>query len=167
VLARAVESEIHRLEPGLPLYDVQSMRKALDGGYGLFAARTGAHFAVIPALVGLSLAMGGLYGMVSCMTSERTHEFGVRIALGADPKSIAWIVIREGARLTVGSTAIGTLAAFAFARLLARFLFGVAPLDPASFALAFAGMSTVTLAATYVPARRAMRVDPAVSLRSE
>jgi putative ABC transport system permease protein len=166
-LATAVEHEIQGLEPNLPLYDVQSMKKALDGGYGLFAVRTGALFATILALLGLSLALVGLYGMVSYMTSERTHEIGVRIALGANPKNIATMVIGDGARLTVAGTVIGLIGAFVLARVLARLLFDVAPTDPTSFALASLCVLIVTLVATYVPARRAMRVDPVVALRSE
>jgi len=129
--------------------------------------RTGALFAAILALLGLSLAVVGLYGMVSYMTSERTHEIGVRIALGANPKNIATMVIGEGARLTVAGTVIGLIGAFVLARVLARLLFGVAPTDPTSFALASLCVLIVTLLATYVPARRAMQVDPVVALRSE
>ncbi len=166
-LAPAIEREIHGLEPDLPLYDVQSMKRALEGGYGLFAVRTGALFAAILAFLGLSLAVVGLYGMVSYMTSERTHEIGVRIVLGANPKAIAMMVIREGARLTLSGTVIGLVGAFVLARVLARLLFGVAPTDPASFAFASICVLIVTLVATYVPARRATRVDPVVALRSE
>jgi putative ABC transport system permease protein len=166
-LVPAIEREIRSLEPELPLFDVQSMKKALDGGYGLFAVRTGALFAAILAFLGLSLAIVGLYGIVSYTTSERTHEFGVRLALGASRANIAVMVVHEGARLAVGGTIIGLIGAFAFAHLLARLLFGVAPIDPTSFALAFLCILTVTLFATYTPARRASRVDPIVTLRSE
>lgn len=166
-LATAVAHEIQGLEPDLPLYDLQSMKKALDGAYGLFAVRTGALFAAILALLGLSLVVVGLYGMVSYMTSERTHEIGVRIALGASPSHIATMVIGEGARLTAAGTVIGLVGAFVLARVLARLLFGVAPTDPISFALAAMGVLIVTLVATSVPARRAMSVDPVVALRSE
>jgi predicted permease len=166
-LAPAIEREIHGLEPELPLYDVQSMKHALDSGYGLFAVRTGALFAAILAVLGLSLAVVGLYGMVSYMTSERTHEIGVRVALGADPKTIIMMVIREGARLTVGGTVVGLIGAFVLARALARLLFGVATADPGSFALASVCVLIVTVVATSVPAYRATKVDPAVALRSE
>jgi len=166
-LAPAIEREIHRLEPELPLYDVQSMKKALDGGYGLFAMRTGALFATVLAFLGLSLAVVGLYGMVSYMTAETTHEIGIRIALGANRKNIAMIVIREAVRLTVGGTVIGLIGAFGFARVLSRLLFGVGPIDPVSFAFASLCVLMVTLVAMYVPARRATRINPVVALRSE
>jgi len=166
-LAPMVEREIHAIEPELPLYDVQSMTQALNSGYGLFAVRTGAFFAAILALLGLSLAVVGLYAMVSYMTSERTHEIGVRIALGANTRHIAAMVIREGARLTVAGTALGVAGALALARVLSRLLFGVAPTDPASFAVAAGCVLIVILLATYRPARRAARVDPVVALRAE
>jgi ABC-type antimicrobial peptide transport system permease subunit len=143
------------------------MKHALDSGYGLFAVRTGALFAAILALLGLSLAVVGLYGMVSYMTSERTYEIGVRVALGADPKTIIMMVIREGARLTVRGTVVGLIGAFVLARALARLLFGVATADPWSFALASVCVLIVIVVATSVPAYRATRVDPAVALRSE
>jgi ABC-type antimicrobial peptide transport system permease subunit len=101
------------------------------------------------------------------MTSERTHEIGVRIALGANPKQIATMVIGEGARLTAAGTAIGLIGALMLARLLSGLLFGVAPTDPVSFALASVCVLIVTLVATYVPAHRATQVDPIVALRAE
>jgi predicted permease len=167
LLAPVVEHEIQSLEPDLPLYDVQSLNKALDGGYGLFAVRTGALFAVILAGLGLSLAVVGLYGMVAYMTSERMHEIGVRIALGANSRNIAAMVIGEGVRLTLTGAVIGGIGALGLARVLAKLLFGVVPADPASFALASLCVVVVTLLATYVPARRAIRIDPVVALRSE
>ena len=166
-LGPAIERTIHGLEPDLPLYDVQSMTKALDSGYGLFAVRIGARFTVILAWLGLSLAIVGLYGIVSYMANERTHDIGVRIALGAHPSRIAAMVIGDGARLTATGTAIGLIGAFGFARALTGLLYGVVPTDPVSFALASLCVLMVTLVATYLPARRAMRVDPIVALRSE
>jgi putative ABC transport system permease protein len=166
-LAPAVEQAIHDLEPNLPLYDVQSMTRALEGGRGFFLMRTGALFAAILAFLGLTLAVVGLYGVVSYMTNERTHEIGVRIALGANRSSIVAMVLQEGARLTARGMAAGLVGAVVLTRLLERLLFGVAPTDPVAFALASICLPVVTLAATYLPARRAMRVEPMVALRSE
>jgi predicted permease len=167
VLAPTIEHEIHGLEPDLPLYDVQSMTKALNGGYGLFAVRTGALFSVILAGLGLSLSVVGLYGLVSYMTNQRTHEIGVRIALGANSKNIIAMVIGQGARLALAGMVIGLIAAFVLGRVLARLLFGIAPTDLDSFALASVCVLLVTLVATYLPAHRATKVDPLVALRSE
>lgn len=166
-LAPVVEQEIHTLQPDLPLYDVQSMKKALNGGYGLFIVRAAAWFAAVFALMGMSLALIGLYGMVSYMTNQRTHEIGVRIALGASPREIAAMVIGQGARLTAAGMAIGLFGAFVLARLLSRLLFLVAATDPISFAAAAVCVVFVTFAAAYVPSRHATRVDPAVALRAE
>ena len=166
-LAPAVEREIHRIQPELPVYDVQTMKEALDGGYGLFMVRTGALFAAILAFIGLSLAVIGLYGVVSYMANERTHEFGIRIALGANRKAIAMTVIRNGAILMLSGTTIGLGGAWGLARLLSRLLFQVPPVDFVSFAAAFVCVAVVTLVAMSIPAHRATRVDPVVALRSE
>ena len=114
-LAPAIEREVHLIQPELPVYDVQTMKNALDGGYGLFTVRTGASFAAILAFIGLSLAVIGLYGVVSYMANERTHEFGIRIALGANRNSIAMTVIRSGAILMLWGTTIGLAGAWGLA----------------------------------------------------
>jgi predicted permease len=165
--ASLIEREIHRIQPELPLYDVQTMKSALDGGYGLFTVRTGALFAGILAFIGLSLTVIGLYGVVSYMTNERTHEFGIRIALGATRKAIAMTVVRSGAMLMLSGAAVGLAAAWALARFLSRLLFRIPPLDFVSLAAAFVCVAVVTLIAMSIPARRATRVDPVVALRSE
>jgi len=162
-----IEREIHRIQPELPLYDVQTMKNALDGGFGLFTVRTGALFAAILAFIGLSLAVIGLYGVVSYMANERTHEFGIRIALGATRKAMAMTVIRSGAMLMLSGTAVGLAGAWGLTRLLSKLLFGIPPLDFVSFATAFVCVAVVTLIAMSIPAQRATRVDPVVALRSE
>jgi putative ABC transport system permease protein len=101
------------------------------------------------------------------MTNERTHEIGVRIALGANGRNIATLVLWEGARLTVAGAGVGLITALMLTRVLTRLLFGVAPTDPASFGLAFICLLMVTLVATYVPAHRAMKVEPMTALHSE
>jgi hypothetical protein len=166
-LAPAVEREIHRIQPELPVYDVQTMKDALGGGYGLFMVRTGALFAAILAFIGLSLAVIGLYGVVSYMANARTHELGIRIPLGANRKGIAMTVIRNGAILMLSGTSIGLARAWALTRLLSRLLFRVPPVDFVSFAAAFCCVAVVTLVAMSIPAHRATRVDPVVALRSE
>jgi predicted permease len=166
-LAPAIEREIHRLQPELPLYDVQTMKKALEGGYGLFTVQTGALFAAILAFIGLSLAVIGLYGLVSYMVNERTHEFGIRIALGANRRAIVMAVIRSGAMLVLSGTAVGVACAWGLTRFLSGLLFLVPPLDFASFASAFVCVAVVTLMAMSLPAHRATSIDPAVALRSE
>ena len=166
-LAAAVEREIHRIHPDLPLYDVETMEAALNGGYGLFMVRTGALFAAVLAFMGLSLAVIGLYGVVSQMANERTHEYGIRIALGANRKDIALAVVRSGAVLMLCGTSVGVAVAFGLTRFLSRFLFGLPPVDWVSFAEAIVCVTVVTLIAMFVPARRATMVDPILVLRSE
>jgi predicted permease len=166
-LAPAIEREIRRIQPGLPVYDVQTMKDALDGGYGLFTVRTGALFAAILAFIGLSLAVIGLYGVVSYMANERTREFGIRIALGANRKAIAINVIRSGAILILSGTTIGLAGAWGLNLLLSRLLFRVPSLDFVSFGAAFVCAAVVTLVGMSIPAHRATRVDPVVALRSE
>jgi predicted permease len=166
-LAPAIEREIRRIQPELPVYDVQTMKNALDGGYGLFMVRTAALFAAILAFIGLSLAVIGLYGVVSYMANERTREFGIRIALGANRKAIAMTVIRSGAILMLSGTTIGLAGAWALTRFLSRLLFRVPPLDFVSFLVAFVCVAVVTMIAMSIPAHRATRVDPVVALRSE
>jgi len=124
-------------------------------------------FAAILAFIGLSLAVIGLYGVVSFMANERTHEFGIRIALGANRKGIAMTVIRNGAILMLSGTGIGLAGAWALTRLLSRLLFRVPPVDFVSFAAAFLCVAVVTLVAMSIPAHRATRIDPVVALHSE
>jgi ABC-type antimicrobial peptide transport system permease subunit len=166
-LARAVERAIHGLEPDLPLYDVQSMTKALDSGRGRFLVRGAALFAGLLALLALVLTLAGLYGMVSYLTSERTHEIGVRIALGATAASIARLVAGEAVRLTIVGAAIGFVGAYTSAQLLRRLLFGVEPTDWVSFAVALVCLLMMTVAATWIPVRRAARINPLPALRNE
>jgi predicted permease len=166
-LTAAVEREIHRIQPDLPLYDVETMEAALNGGYGLFMVRTGALFAAVLAFMGLSLAVIGLYGVVSQMANERTHEYGIRIALGATRKDLALAIVRSGAVLLLCGTSIGVAVAFGLTRFLSRFLFGLPPVDWASFAEAIVCVTVATLIAMFVAARRATMVDPILALRSE
>jgi ABC-type antimicrobial peptide transport system permease subunit len=166
-LAAAVEREIHSIQPDLPLYDVETMEEALNGGYGLFMVRTGAFFAAVLALMGLSLAVIELYGVVSQMANERTHEYGIRIALGANRKDITLAVVRSGAVPLLCGTSIGVVVAFGLTRFLSRFLFGLPTVDWASFAAGIVCVTVVTLIAMFVPAHRATMVDPILALRSE
>jgi len=108
-----------------------------------------------------------VYGVVSYMTAQRTHEIGIRLALGARRGEIFRMIVRQGALMVVPGTVIGVLAAFALARLARSVLVGVSPADPFTFASISALLTTVGLAASLIPARRATRVDPMVALRHE
>lgn len=166
-LAVAIEREIRQVQPDLPVYGVETMKDALNEGYGLFMVRTGALFAAILAFMGLSLAVVGLYGVVSQMANERTHEYGIRLALGANRKDIALTVIRSGTVLMLSGTSIGVVGAFGLTRFLSKFLFGLPLVDLVSFGIAFGCVAVVMLTAMSIPAHRATRLDPVVTLRSE
>ena len=164
-LTRTVERAIHDLEPDLPLYDVQSMTRALDSARGFFLVRVAAIFAALLALLALVLTLAGLYGMVSYLTSQRTKEIAVRMSLGATAGNIAQLVATDAIRLCMAGAVIGCGGAYASAQVLRRFLFDMAPTDWASFAVAIVCLTVVTAIAAWLPARRAARLDPVSALR--
>jgi putative ABC transport system permease protein len=115
----------------------------------------------------LTLAAVGIYGIVAYSVTERTHEIGVRVALGAQRRDVMAMVVGQGMAMTLVGTAIGVAASAALARLMSSLLFGVSAVDPATFVAIPLLLIAVALAACYVPARRAMRVDPLQTLRAE
>ena len=154
-------------EPNLALYDVQSMTRALGGGPGFFLVRVGAGTAVTLGLLGLVLAIVGIYGAVAQATVQRRHEMGVRMALGATRRDILQLVLRDGFTLLGLGLGAGILIALGGAGMLERFLFGVSGRDLATFAAVSMMLACVTLAACAIPAWHAGRVDPAAALRAE
>lgn len=121
------------------------------------------------AFAGLAVVLGivGIYGVLSFLVSKRTREIGIRFALGAQRRDVLWLVMKEGAKFSLTGIALGIAAAFAGSRLLASQLFGVGPSDPITYVGVSGVMLLVTLLASYIPTRRAMRVDPLVALRYE
>ena len=122
---------------------------------------------VMFAGVALTLASIGLYGVIAHGVTERTHEIGVRLALGAERHHVLGLIVRQALTMAVAGTAIGVLGAFALSRTMQGLLFGVKATDPLTLVAVVATLLTVTLIACYLPARRAMRVDPTLALRSE
>ena len=118
------------------------------------------------AVVALVLAAVGLYGVTAYSVAQRTRELGIRLALGAQPGDVLRIVLGQGARLVIVGLAIGTLASLALTRMMTTLLFGIGTRDPMTFAAVGVLLAAVSLLACYIPARRAMRVDPVVALRS-
>jgi putative ABC transport system permease protein len=149
------------------LFDVQSMARALGGGYGLFLVRVGALFAAIFGMLGLALVAAGLYGVVSYTTTERTHEIGVRMALGAAPRDVLRLTLKQGMTPVAAGIGIGLPGAMATARLTSSLLFGITAADPLTLAGVTLFLVTVALGASYVPARRAVQIDPMTALRHE
>jgi predicted permease len=164
-IAGSLRRELHALDGELPFAEVRTMDEILaqqtaDG-------RFSTSLLTIFAGLGLILTMVGVYGVISFAVSQRTHEIGVRIALGAQPRSILRIVLGEGMLLTIIGITVGICGAFALTRFLASLLFDIKPTDPVTFAGVAALLLIVALAACYIPARRAMHVDPMVALRYE
>jgi hypothetical protein len=164
-VAAGVRSALRRLDPGVPVYDVRTMRdlRAYTTWEQRFFAQTMGGFATAALL----LACLGVYGVLSYAVSRRTHEIGVRVALGARPAQIVKLVVGEGARLGAIGIVVGVAGALAGGRLLAGVLYGVDG-NSAWPVVAMAGvLLAVVLAASYVPARRAGRTDPMAALREE
>jgi len=161
-----VESIIDSLAPSMPVFDVQTMPQALDTLNGLLLFQIGAGLAAALGLLGLILAIVGVYGVISYSASQRTHEIGIRMAIGAQPMEILKMVFRQGLIIVSVGLVVGLAAAFASARVLKGFL-AVSATDPATYISVAAALSLVALFACYVPARRATKIDPMVALREE
>ncbi|HEV2349109.1 MAG TPA: ABC transporter permease [Terriglobia bacterium] len=161
------EALVRELDPNLPVYDVMTMDQALAGANGYFLFKVGAGFAGCLGALGLLLAVVGVYGVVSFGASQRQHEIGIRMALGAQPRSVLGLVVRQAVVLVGAGVGVGVLAALAVSRILVSLLVGVTSYDPLTFAGVSALMVSVALVACYIPARRATKVDPMVALRCE
>ena len=122
---------------------------------------------LIFALTALLLAALGIYGTISYLVTERTHEFGIRLALGAKRTTILGMILRQGLALAVSGAAVGLVGALIVSHWMAGLLYGVSPTDPVTFVGVTLVLSAVAVAASYIPAMRAMRVDPLVALRYE
>jgi len=167
-MIRSVEEQVHSLAPGLPVFGAETMEQALNGGFtGLYVFHLAAYLAAALGILGLILALVGVYGVISYSTTQRTHEIGIRMALGARPGDIWRIVFGQGLAIVVLGAVIGILAALGLTRAMASFLYGVNAHDPLTYLAVTLLISGVTLLACYVPARRATKVDPMEALRYE
>jgi putative ABC transport system permease protein len=119
------------------------------------------------AALALALATVGIYGVIAFSVAQRTHEIGIRMALGAERRDVLGLIVCHGLMLTLVGVAFGVGGAWALTRFLATFLFGVRPTDPATFIAVSVLLVTVSMLASYIPARRATKVDPMVALRYE
>jgi predicted permease len=166
-LASPLQTEIHNLDPNLPVYDVETLRQSLEGPNGFFLARMGAFFASIFGFLGLILALVGVYGIVSYAVTLRTHEIGVRMALGAQSRNVLAMILRQGIILTSWGLLVGLVFSFGLTRFLKSLLFQISAFDPVTFLSVSALLLGVSLLACYFPARRATAVDPLVALHYE
>jgi hypothetical protein len=119
------------------------------------------------SILAVALAAIGIYGVLASAVSERSREFGIRMALGASPPAVVRLVLRRTAVLSIVGVALGLAAAIGVTRVLSKFLFGVEPTDPLTFAIVTAALVATAFAAAFVPARRASRVDPLIAIRHE
>jgi putative ABC transport system permease protein len=164
---REVVGVIHSFAPTIPVVSIQTMTEALNGINGFMLFQWSAGLAASLGILGLTLAVVGVYGVVSYGASQRTHEIGIRMALGAQPTDVLQMIVRQGSLIVCAGLIAGVLAAAAIARLVGNFLSGVSPVDPLTYVSASSLLSLIALVACYIPARRATRVDPTVALRHE
>jgi putative ABC transport system permease protein len=161
----AVREQVQALDKGQPVYAVQTMEQIVDSS--LSSRRTNTQLLAGFAALALLLAAIGIYGVMAYFVTQRTNEIGVRVALGAQKRNILRLIVGKGTILTLAGAAIGVAASFGATRFLQSLLFGVSATDPLTFFVVPLLLCVVALAACYIPARRAMRVDPMVALRYE
>jgi ABC-type antimicrobial peptide transport system permease subunit len=169
---------------GSPAASVASIRDAIRGfdsealmfhpqtmdsvvAHSLASQRFAMILLAVFAALALILASIGIYGVISYVSGQRMHEIGIRIALGAQRSDVLKMVLGQGVRLAMFGVVTGLVAAAALAQLIAKILYGVSPIDPLTFIVVAVVLTLVALAACYIPARRAMRVDPIIALRYE
>jgi putative ABC transport system permease protein len=163
-LAGAVRASLREMDPSVPLYQVRTLEQVLSRAVA--APRLRATLIGLFALLAALLASLGVYGVISYLVTQRTHEFGVRMSLGATGRDVRRLVLTDGLRPVGAGVGLGLLGAWALGRTLEAFLFGVSPADPLSYVAAVAVLVVPALAATLVPARRAVRVSPVTALNS-
>ncbi len=164
-LTAAVTRQVHMLDPQLPVYDASTMERRL---YDSLARRRFAMLLLgVFSAVAMILAAIGIYGVMSYWVNQRTHEIGIRVALGAQQRNILQLVIRQALVLVVIGIAFGLAAAFALTRVMASLLFGISTTDGLTFVVISMLLAAVALIASWLPARRATKVDPIIALRYE
>lgn len=148
-----------------PVSEIRTMRAVMSEAVSTPASTT----SLFVTFAGLALVLGmvGIYGVLAFLVSKRSREIGIRIAMGAQRRDVLWLVMKEGAKFSLIGITLGLTAAVALTRLLSGELYGVSPLDPMTYAGVATVMAMVTLLASYIPTRRAMRVDPLIALRGE
>ena len=165
ILAESMRREVRAVDPNEPLFAVRTMDAVVAGATA--QRRFTMQLLALFAATALALSAIGIYGVMAYFVTQRTHEIGIRMALGAAPGDVLGMVLRQGARLTAAGVMAGIAGAFALTRAIGTLLFGVGPRDPLTFASLSIVLTAVALLACYIPARRATRVDPITALRYE
>jgi predicted permease len=164
-LAEAVRRQVYALDPAMAIYNEETMEEHIRSAY--FLPRVAAALFGVFGSIGLVLAAIGLYGVMSYAVGRRRREIGIRMAMGARPGSVERLVVREGMTLAAIATALGWPAAWMLSKLAASFLYGIPPHDAITFAGAPVLLAAVALAACWIPARRAARINPTEALRTQ
>jgi putative ABC transport system permease protein len=164
-LAPAVQREIRALDPNQPVSDVRTMNQVMSETVS--RARFNTLLLGLFAALATVLSAVGIFGVMNYSVALRTKEIGLRLAIGAQPRQVLLLVLKQGLSLTVIGVILGLAAAFALTRLLSGLLFGVAAVDVGTFAMMSLLLVLVSIAACYLPARRAMKIDPLRALRYE
>ena len=164
-LTEAVRAKVSELDKGLPLFEISTMEQVVARSAG--ESRFQAALMGIFGLLALALSSIGIYGVISYSVEQRIHEIGIRMALGAERREVLQLIVGHAIVLTLGGVAFGLAGAFALTRLVAGMLYAVRPTDPLTFVSVSLLLAGVALLASYIPARRAAKVDPIVALRYE
>jgi len=159
----AVKQATREVDSDLPMYDVRTMAQRVE----ISRARRRFAMLLLGLFAALALATIGIYGVMAYLVNQGTREIGIRMVLGATQRNILNLIVREGMALAFGGVLIGLVPAFALTGLMRSLLFGVNSSDPATFIATALLLAAVALLASYIPARRAARIDPMISLRSE
>jgi ABC-type antimicrobial peptide transport system permease subunit len=160
-----LQQAVWSVNPNLPLAAVQTLAEIEASAM----AQTSFAMTMLAVAASVALVLGaiGIYGVISYVATQRTREIGVRIALGAQMADVRRLFLRHGLSLTAAGIALGIGVALVLTRVMSAMLFGVGPADPLTYAAVSAALALVVLLATYLPARRAARVDPVVALRAD
>ena len=164
-LTAAIKSEAHQLDKDVPVYNVQTMDKLVSESVAQPRFRT--LLLAVFAAIAMTLAAVGIYGVMSYYVTQRTHEIGIRMALGASSMDVMRMVVGQGMALAAAGVGMGLVGAFLLSKLMTSLLYQISASDPATFAIISATLAAVAFLASYVPARRATKVDPLVALRYE
>ena len=158
---------VQNVDPGLPILELRTFAKHMDGNPQLWIVRAGASLFSIFGALALGLAVVGVYGVKAYSVARRTREIGIRMALGAQGKTVLWMILREGFVMVAAGVVIGFLLALGTGKVVSAILFQVSSTDPFAFTIAPVVLMTAALLATWLPARRATKISPMAALRTE